>query len=130
MLHTGCLCASPCRNAASPSCASRHGFATLPPLRTVQAKCSVQPLPFYLSEGNAGALGAAAIRAQLDGATVAAAARGIAVRGLLVTNPNNPLGTIYQDGTITEMLKWCLDSHMHFIRCAATAPGCGMWLRL
>lgn len=81
----------------------------------LKAKCSVHPLPFYLEEGEEGAQGAAAIRAQLDAATVAAAARGIAVRGLLVTNPNNPLGTVYRDASITEMIKWCLDNRMHYI---------------
>jgi hypothetical protein len=82
----------------------------------LQAKCGVQPLPFFLTEGEPGAEGAAAIRAQLDAATVAAAARGVAVRGLLVTNPNNPLGTIYREDSVREMLRWCLDNRMHYIR--------------
>ncbi|EFN53200.1 hypothetical protein CHLNCDRAFT_137035 [Chlorella variabilis] len=52
----------------------------------LQVKCSVQPLPFYLKEGDpeAGPVAAAAIRAQLDGAVVSAAARGIAA----IARPN------------------------------------------
>ena len=95
----------------------------------------MQPLPFYLKEGDpeAGPVAAAAIRAQLDGAVVSAAARGIAVRGLLVTNPNNPLGTLYRDDTISEMLRWCLDNRMHYIRCVCVCVwggggGGAMWV--
>ena len=37
-------------------------------------------------------------------------------QALLVTNPNNPLGTIYSDATIREMLAWCLDNRVHYVR--------------
>lgn len=91
-----------------------------------QAKCSVHPLPFYLTEpdsaevasnGGADGSGPSSIRQQLDAAAADAAARGIPVRGLLITNPNNPLGTIYSNETISEMLRWCLDNRVHYIRC-------------
>ncbi|KAL4458929.1 hypothetical protein ABPG75_013794 [Micractinium tetrahymenae] len=92
----------------------------------LQAKCGVHPLPFYLTEpGSAGGTAAngstnhgssqASIRQQLDAAAAEAAMRGIPVRGLLITNPINPLGTLYSDGTITEMLRWCLDNRVHYI---------------
>jgi len=84
----------------------------------LQAKCCVHPLPFYLTEPGTGSNGGSpgSIRQQLDAAAAEAASRGIPVRGLLITNPNNPLGTIYGDKTITEMLRWCLDNKVHYIR--------------
>lgn len=90
----------------------------------LQAKCCVHPLPFYLTETGAAGSGAnhgtngsspGSIRQQLDAAAAEAAARGIPVRGLLITNPNNPLGTIYSEATIVEMLRWCLDNKVHYI---------------
>lgn len=42
-------------------------------------------------------------------------------QALLVTNPNNPLGTIYSDATIREMLAWCLDNRVHYVRCSERA---------
>jgi aspartate/methionine/tyrosine aminotransferase len=75
----------------------------------------VHPLPFPLDEGGPAAP-PAAIRQQLDAAVEAAAARGIPVRGILVTNPNNPLGTLYRNRTIEEMVRWCLDNGMHYVR--------------
>lgn len=96
----------------------------------------MHPLPFFLTEpgsGSGGSSGATAatgtngsspgsIRQQLDAAAAEAAARGIPVRGLLITNPNNPLGTIYGSETISEMLRWCLDNQVHYIRCGGGRP--------
>lgn len=36
---------------------------------------------------------------------------------MLITNPNNPLGTIYSEEAIKEMIAWCLDNRVHYIRC-------------
>ena len=82
----------------------------------LQAKCCVHPLPVHLAEG--GSNGGGGLRQQLDAAAAEAAGRGIPVRGLLVTNPNNPLGTIYSDESLLEMLGWCLDNKVHYIRYA------------
>lgn len=91
----------------------------------------MHPLPFYLTETGAAGSGAnhgtngsspGSIRQQLDAAAAEAAARGIPVRGLLITNPNNPLGTIYSEATIVEMLRWCLDNKVHYIRWGAAHP--------
>lgn len=39
------------------------------------------------------------------------------LQAVLITNPNNPLGTIYSEETIKEMIAWCLDNRVHYIRC-------------
>jgi hypothetical protein len=83
----------------------------------LQAKCCVHPLPVHLIEGGSGdGGGGGSLRQQLDAAAAEAAGRGIPLRGLLVTNPNNPLGTIYRDDSLLEMLLWCLDNKVHYIR--------------
>jgi aspartate/methionine/tyrosine aminotransferase len=91
----------------------------------LQAKCCVHPLPVQLTEG--GSNGSGSLRQQLDAAAAEAAGRGIPVRGLLVTNPNNPLGTIYSDESLLEMLRWCLDNKVHYIR---WVWACFAWPRL
>ena len=55
------------------------------------------------------------IEGQLDGAVEAARARGVVVRGLLITNPCNPRGILYSDDTIRSMLRWSLDNKVHYI---------------
>lgn len=74
-----------------------------------QAKDRVQPLPFYLDETEANG----SIAEQLDRAVAEGVARGTAVRALLITNPNNPLG------------EWALVNHapgQSFAQCAGA--GC------
>ena len=78
----------------------------------MQAKCLLHPLPFFLDETPS----APSVAQQLDAATAEAAARGIEVRGLLVTNPNNPLGTIYRRETVEGMVRWCLQNKVHYVR--------------
>ncbi len=99
----------------------------------------MHPLPFFLTEpgsasGTSNSATAAngtngsspgSIRQQLDAAAAEAAARGIPVRGLLITNPNNPLGTIYGSEAISEMLRWCLDNQVHYIRCGGWGAKAG-----
>lgn len=79
----------------------------------LQAKCCVHPLPFYLSE-DAAASGLP-IRQQLDAAVEDARGFGVPVKAVLITNPNNPLGTIYSEEAIKEMIAWCLDNRVHYI---------------
>ncbi|KAI7841266.1 hypothetical protein COHA_005039 [Chlorella ohadii] len=79
----------------------------------LQAKCCVHPLPFYLSEE--AAAGGLPIRQQLDAAVEDARGFGVPVKALLITNPNNPLGTIYSDETIKETIAWCLDNRVHYV---------------
>ncbi|PRW59463.1 1-aminocyclopropane-1-carboxylate synthase [Chlorella sorokiniana] len=79
----------------------------------LQAKCCVHPLPFYLSEE--AAADGLPIRQQLDAAVEDARGFGVPVKALLITNPNNPLGTIYSDETIKEAIAWCLDNRVHYI---------------
>ena len=56
------------------------------------------------------------MEAQLDAAAAEAEARGITVRGLLITNPNNPLGTVYPREVVEGMLRWCLAHKVHCVR--------------
>lgn len=55
------------------------------------------------------------IEEQLNEALEAARGRGIVVRALLLTNPSNPLGTVYRDHTIKSSLLWCMSKSIHFI---------------
>lgn len=35
---------------------------------------------------------------------------------LLVTNPDNPTGTVYSQQHLVQMLKWCVQNKIHMIR--------------
>ena len=35
---------------------------------------------------------------------------------LLVTNPDNPTGTVYPEERLVQMLKWCVRNRVHLIR--------------
>lgn len=35
---------------------------------------------------------------------------------LLVTNPDNPTGTVYSEQHLMQMLKWCVKNKVHMIR--------------
>lgn len=37
---------------------------------------------------------------------------------LLVTNPDNPTGTVYSKTHLLQMLTWCVKNKVHLIRCA------------
>lgn len=45
------------------------------------------------------------------------------LQALLVTNPNNPQGTLYSDETILQMLRWCLDNRVHYVRWVGGGQG-------
>ena len=51
----------------------------------------------------------------LDQAAASAEAKGLRVRLLLVTNPNNPLGTIYPPELIRSTIDWARSRKMHTI---------------
>lgn len=78
----------------------------------LMAKNGVHPVPFYLDE-EAGDIGGQLEKAYQD----AAVSRGIQIRAVLVTSPNNPLGIIYKDETVHEMLRWTLNKHnnIHYV---------------
>ena len=38
---------------------------------------------------------------------------------LLVTNPDNPTGKVYGREQLSQMLSWCLENRVHYIRCTA-----------
>mmetsp|Transcript_18512 Transcript_18512/g.39767 ORF Transcript_18512/g.39767 Transcript_18512/m.39767 type:complete len:489 (-) Transcript_18512:939-2405(-) len=51
----------------------------------------------------------------LENAATSAEARGLRVRLLLITNPNNPLGTIYPPQLVKSAIDWARSRSMHTI---------------
>ena len=51
----------------------------------------------------------------LENAATLAEVRGLRVRLLLITNPNNPLGTSYPPDVIKLAIKWARSRMMHTI---------------
>ncbi|MEW5316029.1 MAG: hypothetical protein WDW38_007421 [Sanguina aurantia] len=74
----------------------------------LEIRCQAVPVGFTLDESLDIAL-------QLDTAAAASKAAGHPVAALLLTNPNNPLGTIYLDATIVSCLRWCCANTVHMI---------------
>lgn len=52
---------------------------------------------------------------EMESAAGAAAKEGVRVRVLLVTNPGNPLGTLYPEATLKELLVWALKKGLHVL---------------
>ena len=73
----------------------------------LEAKANLIPLPFYLEESN--------VNAQFTKLAADAAEREHPVRAVLLTNPSNPLGTIYDNSVVRDMLRWCLTNSVHYI---------------
>lgn len=51
----------------------------------------------------------------LENAATLAEAKGLRVRLLLITNPNNPIGTIYQPELVKSAIGWARSRNMHTI---------------
>jgi 1-aminocyclopropane-1-carboxylate synthase len=73
----------------------------------LEAKNSLFPVPFYLNETD--------VVNQLDNLASEKQSENKPVRALLLTNPNNPLGTIYSKETVSEMLRWSLKNKVHYV---------------
>ena len=69
----------------------------------LQIRCGMVPLPFDL-EGSGEEGGS--VEQQLSAA----------VKVLLLTNPNNPLSTMYKRETLVAALRWCLEREVHVVR--------------
>lgn len=52
---------------------------------------------------------------EMEAAFVIAEKRGIRSRVLLLTNPGNPLGTLYPEATLKELLLWALKRGLHVL---------------
>lgn len=52
---------------------------------------------------------------EMEAAVVEAAQRGVKCKVLLVTNPGNPLGTLYPESTLKELLVWALNHGIHVL---------------
>lgn len=125
-----------------------------------QARNGVEAVPWLPEAG-------APLTRQLDAAVAAAAARGVAIRALLITHPDNPTGAslcrpapcaeaaaaaqtrpspgahaarcqravpaagkLWAPADLAEMLHWCCEHGIHFVRCGAPAavpPGAQAW---
>ena len=75
---------------------------------TILAKCTV--VPVYSSNPSIGPT-----PDELENAAASAEERGLRVRVLLLTNPNNPLGTIYPPWIIQSSIDWARNRSMHTI---------------
>lgn len=75
----------------------------------LKARAHAKPIEFDFDEtqGN--------VESQLNDAVSKAEGDGTKVTVLLITNPNNPLGTIYKESTIRSMLLWCIKKKIHYI---------------
>eukprot|EP00890_Picochlorum_soloecismus_P000397 jgi/Picsp_1/1358/NSC_04837-R2_transducin wd40 domain-containing protein len=75
----------------------------------LQARCAAVPVGFELNEE-------APITQQLEEAVTRAEKESCKrVRALLITNPNNPLGIIYKEETVMEMMTWCIVNKIHYV---------------
>ncbi|CAI5487121.1 unnamed protein product [Closterium sp. Naga37s-1] len=52
---------------------------------------------------------------EMEEAFTAAQARGIRPRVMLLTNPGNPLGTLYPEATLKELLLWAINHELHVL---------------
>lgn len=75
----------------------------------LKARAHLCPIDFPLDETRDD------IEQQLNTAVENARARGVTVRALLITNPSNPLGTIFSENTIRTMLRWAMQHQVHYI---------------
>ena len=71
----------------------------------LRVKCDLIPCPFHLEVSRD-------IRLQLELAVEQAT---VPIRSLLLTNPNNPLGTIYSKDVVREMIVWAVENRIHFV---------------
>ncbi|KAG0620863.1 hypothetical protein M758_4G250500 [Ceratodon purpureus] len=52
---------------------------------------------------------------EMEEAVLAAESKGVHARMLLVTNPGNPLGTLYPEATLKELLLWAVKRGLHVL---------------
>ncbi|KAK9826329.1 hypothetical protein WJX74_009564 [Apatococcus lobatus] len=74
----------------------------------LQVKNAVKPVAVHLTEDES-------LGEQLDKAADESAAAGHPICAILVTNPDNPTGKIYQRSSLVQMLRWCHQRHVHLV---------------
>ena len=52
---------------------------------------------------------------QLTEAKTKSAKEGVPIRALIITNPDNPTGTLLPESTLTAIATWCADQELHLI---------------
>ena len=52
---------------------------------------------------------------QLTEAKVKSENEGVPIRALIITNPDNPTGTLLPASTLTAVATWCADQELHLI---------------
>eukprot|EP00667_Euglena_gracilis_P008892 EG_transcript_9019 len=77
----------------------------------------VRPVPFSMVVGS----GAAALRDSLDKGLAEANGR---VRCLLLTNPHNPIGTVYEESDLMTILQWSWEKGLHVVSDEIYALSC------
>ena len=84
-----------------------------------EARAHLIPTPFFLNTETItkveGQENDVFIIKQLDGLKAEAEEQHRPLCALLITNPNNPLGTIYSDETVLTMIEWCMRNDIHYI---------------
>ena len=75
----------------------------------LSARNNLVPTPVYLEMNDADT------EKQLTAIKDATAAAGRPAAALLVSNPNNPLGTVYSDAMVRSMLLWCIRHKIHYV---------------
>lgn len=72
-------------------------------------QCALEPVPVFMPK-----VGRLSVEA-LEQAYNTAARAGHPASSLLLTNPNNPLGTLYTESELLDTMVWALDRGMHVI---------------
>lgn len=75
----------------------------------LRAKCALEPVPVFMPE-----VGHLSVEA-LEEALHTAARAGHPASSLLLTNPNNPLGTLYTESELLDTMAWALKRGLHVI---------------
>lgn len=75
----------------------------------LKARAHINPVEFAFDESQGN------IEEQLLSVVDESKINGIKITGILITNPNNPLGTIYEESTIRSIMIWCIQNKIHYI---------------
>ena len=76
---------------------------------TYVTQCALEPVPVFMPE-----VGHLSVEA-LEEALHTAARAGHPASSLLLTNPNNPLGTLYTESELLDTMAWALKRGLHVI---------------
>eukprot|EP01026_Neomeris_dumetosa_P024359 TRINITY_DN2031_c0_g1_i4.p1 TRINITY_DN2031_c0_g1~~TRINITY_DN2031_c0_g1_i4.p1 ORF type:complete len:375 (-),score=26.49 TRINITY_DN2031_c0_g1_i4:446-1483(-) len=75
----------------------------------IKVKANLVPFPAHLDFQSGD------LYSQLDNQLKLANEQGTNISILLLTHPNNPLGTVYTEDQLAELVRWCCDKKIHLI---------------